>query len=94
MADNIDKIIKLQALWKGYCIRKVYWKYRDNNRNTKYFTYEEQIETLSKTKPYVGLSSTGKREKRPVYTFKSGATYDGEWRGGMRDGYGKITWPD
>ena len=28
------------------------------------------------------------REKRPAYTFKSGAIYDGEWKGNMRDGKG------
>jgi Uncharacterized protein conserved in bacteria len=35
-----------------------------------------------------------KREKRPPYTFKSGATYEGEWRGNMRDGWGVQVWPD
>lgn len=34
------------------------------------------------------------REKRPAYQFKSGAVYDGEWKGSMRDGYGVQTWPD
>jgi hypothetical protein len=28
------------------------------------------------------------RERRPPFTFKSGAVYEGEWRGNMRDGYG------
>jgi hypothetical protein len=35
-----------------------------------------------------------KRERRPPYTFKSGATYDGEWKGNMRDGWGIQVWPD
>ena len=35
-----------------------------------------------------------KREKRLRYTFKSGATYDGEWKGTVRDGYGIQVWPD
>lgn len=34
------------------------------------------------------------REKRPAYQFKSGAVYDGEWKGSMRDGLGVQTWPD
>ncbi len=34
------------------------------------------------------------REKRPAYQFKSGAVYDGEWKGSMRDGVGIQTWPD
>ena len=35
-----------------------------------------------------------KREKRPPFTFKSGAIYDGEWKGHVRDGYGVQIWPD
>jgi hypothetical protein len=34
------------------------------------------------------------REKRPAYTFKSGAIYTGEWVGNKRDGFGVQTWPD
>lgn len=30
----------------------------------------------------------GPREKRPKHIFKSGAIYEGEWIGNMRDGYG------
>lgn len=26
--------------------------------------------------------------------FKSGASYEGEWKEGMRDGLGKYVWPD
>jgi hypothetical protein len=33
-------------------------------------------------------TNTTTREKRPPYTFKSGAIYDGEWLGNMRDGFG------
>ncbi len=35
-----------------------------------------------------------KREKRPPYTFQSGAIYEGEWYGGNRDGFGTQIWPD
>jgi len=38
--------------------------------------------------------NSDKREKRPPYTFKSGAIYDGEWKGNMRDGYGEQKWLD
>ena len=27
-------------------------------------------------------------EKRPIYKFKSGATYEGEWKGNERHGFG------
>lgn len=35
----------------------------------------------------------GGRERR-WHRFRSGATYDGEWVGGVRDGMGKQCWPD
>jgi hypothetical protein len=35
-----------------------------------------------------------KKEKRPPYTFKSGAVYEGEWKGSVRDGWGTQIWPD
>jgi len=28
------------------------------------------------------------------YTYKSGATYVGSWKGGLRHGHGVMTWPD
>jgi hypothetical protein len=34
------------------------------------------------------------REKRPIFKFKSGAMYEGEWVGLKRDGYGVQLWPD
>ncbi len=33
-------------------------------------------------------ANTDKIDHRPPYTFKSGAVYEGEWRGNMREGYG------
>ena len=29
-----------------------------------------------------------------MYTYKTGATYTGEWKGGFRDGQGKQIWLD
>ncbi|CAD8159237.1 unnamed protein product [Paramecium pentaurelia] len=34
------------------------------------------------------------REKRPLFVFKNGATYEGEWVGNKRDGKGVQIWPD
>jgi hypothetical protein len=33
-------------------------------------------------------------EKRAPYKFKSGAIYEGQWRGNVREGYGVQTWQD
>jgi hypothetical protein len=41
-----------------------------------------------------GTFNPGPREKRPPHTFKSGAIYEGEWIGNMRDGFGIQTWAD
>lgn len=58
--------------------------------SSKYFTYEESKETVTKNK----YDPNARREKRPPYVFKTGAVYTGEWRGGFRDGWGEQTWPD
>jgi hypothetical protein len=51
---------------------------------------DEQKETISKAI----YNPNAKREERKLYTFKTGATYLGQWIGGFRDGYGKQVWPD
>jgi len=33
-------------------------------------------------------------EERPLFQFKSGASYQGQWRGNMRHGFGLQVWPD
>ena len=29
-----------------------------------------------------------------IYTYKTGAIYNGSWKGGLRHGRGVMTWPD
>jgi len=41
----------------------------------------------------LGHDHSSVRERR-WHRFRSGATYDGEWLGGVRDGVGKQCWPD
>jgi len=53
--------------------------------DSKYFTVDESKETISKFSRY---NPSASREERPMYTFKTGATYKGQWIGGFRDGYG------
>jgi hypothetical protein len=52
---------------------------------------DESKETVSKFHKY---NPGAKREERPMYTFKTGATYTGQWIGGFRDGLGIQVWPD
>ena len=53
--------------------------------SSKYFTQEEARETLSKNL----YNPNQVREQRPPYTFKTGAVYTGQWKGGFRDGFGE-----
>lgn len=71
----------------------MYVELRNLCRNVKYFTYAEQMETLSPQMKYQGLNKKAKRQTKQ-YTYKSGARYDGSWLGGMRDGQGKMQWVD
>jgi hypothetical protein len=34
------------------------------------------------------------KERREAFHFKSGAVYEGEWKGNMREGVGVQEWPD
>lgn len=59
--------------------------------SAKYFTLAELMETS--TMPHASVNSK-QREKRPKYQYQSGAIYDGQWFGLVRDGKGTQTWPD
>jgi len=86
LKKNIHFIIKLQAIFRGHMARKNTAFIMNSRRaDSRYFTLDESRETVSKSRQY---DPNAKREKRTVYTFKTGATYDGEWVGGFRDGFG------
>jgi MORN repeat len=46
------------------------------------------VEPPSKTKNVIT------RDKKPPFQYRTGAVYEGEWLGQVRDGYGIQTWPD
>ena len=58
--------------------------------SSKYFTQEEARETVTKNV----YNPNQQRESRRPYTFKTGAVYSGQWKGGFRDGFGEQTWND
>lgn len=88
---NVDKIIKLQSIWRGNLARKEFNIMKMNQRGgSRYFTHDENRETITQNKYDPNLP----RESRDKHTYKSGSTYEGEWRGGFRDGYGIQCWPD
>ena len=55
---------------------------------SKYFKSEEARETLD------GVFEDSAPLKRRVHTYKTGAIFTGEWKGGMRHGRGSMVWPD
>lgn len=86
---HVDSLIRLQALWRGYSDRKaVMHVQRSSAPNHSYFSLKEIRETLSAEAP------PEHRSQQDLFTYSSGATYQGEWVGGFRDGYGTMTWPD
>lgn len=87
----MDKIIKLQALFRGNVARQKFMQLKMSNKGTsRYFTQEENLETVKEGKVYDPDQSRVKKK----YTYKSGAVYNGEWKGGFRDGYGTQKWVD
>ncbi len=57
----------------------------------KYFTDEEFRETLRKNTIYY---PNAKLEIKDYHYKCTNSTYNGEWRGGFRQGYGVMKWPD
>jgi hypothetical protein len=89
---NMHYIIKIQAWFRGTLTRKEIKHLKSKQiGSSKYFTFVEFKETVSANNKG---SLMQPREKRQPYQFKTGAIYDGEWKGGFRDGQGKQTWPD
>lgn len=58
----------------------------DDYNNTDYFA-RESMELM-----WIKQASTA--DGRMSHTFQSGAEYDGQWYGGVRCGFGRMTWPD
>ena len=91
LQQNYRMIVKLQAFWRGYTARRLISLLKAKQLgSSKYFTQEEAKETITKNI----YNPNQPREKRPAYTFRTGAVYTGEWKGGFRDGFGEQVWTD
>ena len=83
-------IVRVQSRIRGWINRRKFKVQQISNINTnKYFKPDEAQETLTGEM----FDPSAEIEKR-TYTYKSGAVFDGEFKGGMRHGKGKISWPD
>lgn len=49
---------------------------------------------MSGLRTSAGSAAERIKEKRPAFTFKNGAEYEGEWVGQLREGYGVQKWAD
>ena len=86
--ENEEKIVTIQSRWRGVLARKYTTRQKDQ-RN--YFSLTEASELRPSNTPF---DPSLKREKKPKFVFKSGASYEGEWKGRFRDGHGLQQWPD
>ena len=59
-----------------------------NEGTSKYFKQEEAYETLT------GVYEQNAPIEERTYTYKTGAVYTGQWKGGMRHGVGTMKWAD
>lgn len=77
----------LLAHWRGYKARQAFSLLRSEFTLSPYFTPDLIHQTLRHAKASI-LRTHSK------HTYMSGAVYEGEWRGGFRDGQGKMLWTD
>ena len=86
----MEMLVKLQSMIKGYLQRVKFkaLKHQYNIKKAKYFTSAEGKETVG-TLPYSKFVAT-----HASFRYQSGATYEGEWLGGLRHGTGVMTWSE
>eukprot|EP00347_Sterkiella_histriomuscorum_P016694 403352213 len=96
MMNNTKSVIIIQSWARGqlarFRMRQEQIKRENYKRTTKYFTKEELFETLSNKKK-LNLT-TARNQTKPPHKYRNGAIYVGQWKGGFRDGKGRMEWPD
>ena len=87
--ESMMTIIRVQSLMRGFLQRRAYrvQKFR-NEGTTKYFKEQESNETLG------GIYEKNSPIQLKQYTYKTGAIYNGQWKGGIRHGNGTMIWTD
>ena len=100
---NSNWIIKIQATWRSKLQRMKYLKTREESRkNSKQFLIGDTMETVSKREvimiDLLRYSSEAELQEQlevRVHRYRtSGATYDGQWLGGLRHGRGVMSFKD
>lgn len=91
---DIAQVTRLQAIVRGFIQRRKYKLHttKMHHANGMYFKREELYETLQDKDQKFDKSAPVKDVK---YTYKStGSVYEGQLKGGFRDGKGTMTWTD
>ncbi|CAG9321067.1 unnamed protein product [Blepharisma stoltei] len=84
-----EAALRIQQAFRIFYNIRQYLQFKNYRKlNHNYFSSDYIKETVS---PANGLL---KRKKRKIYTYLDGSTYEGEWKGGFRDGYGIMVWND
>ena len=74
---------------RGWIARKKFRVYQINALSTnRYFKAEEAQETLT------GKFNPDAPTETRTHSYATDAVYEGEWKGGMRHGKGKMAWAD
>lgn len=84
-------VVRIQAWFRGNRARKQFNKDLMYRRISQNKLYENKKFT------HVSNGKANKTEKRPIFTYQNGATYEGSWLVGeeeVRHGYGVQIWPD
>ena len=105
LISNIKSIILIQSVFRRFkatrIVQTLRLKTENNKRMTRQLVRDELFETLSSSKRCLysnfGLEPYNPSEKRvnkQEYRYKTGGRYTGQWKGGFRDGKGRMTWLD
>ena len=84
----LEFILKIQHAWRIYQAKKNLLNLKSVSLSSSYFPPTDVRLTTTRR-----FSSTS-RKKREKFLYPSGGIYEGEAKGGFRDGYGKISWPN
>lgn len=84
---NFKSARKIQNAWRIYSSKKMLAALKSTSLSSSFFPFSDVKFTISR-KP---LTLYKKKQK---FLYPNGGIYQGETRGGFRNGYGKMHWPN
>mmetsp|Transcript_5186 Transcript_5186/g.6911 ORF Transcript_5186/g.6911 Transcript_5186/m.6911 type:complete len:109 (+) Transcript_5186:303-629(+) len=87
--ESLMRVVRVQSLIRGFLQRRRYRIMKLTCEvQSKYFKSDEAKETLN------GVYRDEASLEHKVYTYRTGAVYTGQWKGGLRHGKGTMVWVD